>query len=175
MIFRQWNFSSLMASTYPKTVPEFIRLKLYNSGSGSIRRYFPDINSNDNIWGVLTLHSGPIPSSIQDLCKKLMLLWAEINVGILHKLAETMPQWVHVVFKAKSGLINISMWHCFWLCSVYFSYVFSIIFLLTNICTTLLSIKNNTCLTDSRYVINIWYCHTFCYSLQVRRYCWSYC
>ncbi|KAF7655322.1 hypothetical protein LDENG_00057520 [Lucifuga dentata] len=70
----------------------------------------PDLNPIENLWDVLekTLHSRPtLPSSIQDLGKKLMQLWTDINVVTLYKLIETMPQRMHAIIKAKGGPMKI--------------------------------------------------------------------
>ncbi len=63
-LFHQWIYSSLMARAYSKTtMPEFIRLKLGKSGSGSMRHHFhtwighqcpeSDLNPIENLWDVL--------------------------------------------------------------------------------------------------------------------------
>ena len=66
----------------------------------------PDLNLIENLWDVLekALCSGPtLPSSVQDLGRKLMPHWMEINLVTLQKLTKTMPQRMHAVIKAKGG------------------------------------------------------------------------
>ena len=62
-VFPSMDFSSLMAKAYSKmTMPPFIRLKLWKSGSGSMRHHFhtwighrsPDLKPTDNLWDVKT-------------------------------------------------------------------------------------------------------------------------
>ena len=71
----------------------------------------PDLSPTENLWDVLekALHSGPtLPSSIQDLGEKLMQHWMEINLVILQKFIETMPQRMCAIIKAKGDLTKYS-------------------------------------------------------------------
>jgi len=66
----------------------------------------PDLNPIDSLCDVpeKTLHSGPtLPSPQQDLADNLIQLWTEINVVMLQKLIETMPQRMCAVIRAKGG------------------------------------------------------------------------
>ena len=63
----------------------------------------PDLHPTENLLDVLekALRSGPtLPSSIQDLGEKLMQCWMEMNLVILQKFIETMPQQMRAVIRA---------------------------------------------------------------------------
>lgn len=86
-----FHFFPLMERAYFRiTMTGLIRLKLWKSGSGSMRHHlYTDWTSQGsvhnpigNLWDILekTLNSSlTLPSSIQDLCEKLMQLWTGIN------------------------------------------------------------------------------------------------
>lgn len=71
----------------------------------------PDLNPTENVQDALeiTLHSSPISSSIQNLGKKCMRIWTEINVVTPHKVIEIMPRHMRVVIKAKGGPKNMKV------------------------------------------------------------------
>lgn len=108
-LFHQWVFfSSLTARARSKmTMPGFIRLRLWKSGSGSVRQHFHTWFGHHRgqtftplrVFGMCwtRLRGGPIlPSSTQDLGGINVHHWVEINLVPLQKLFE-MPQQIGAV------------------------------------------------------------------------------
>ncbi|MED6257987.1 hypothetical protein ATANTOWER_001394 [Ataeniobius toweri] len=92
LIIKNWKDSGDPSSLRKKCG----RKKILNDRDRrSLKRLVKSNNPIENIWDVLekALRSRQtLPSSIQDLGEKLIQHWVEINLVILQKLIETMPQ-----------------------------------------------------------------------------------
>lgn len=64
----------------------------------------PDINSIENLWGIVKgqLH-GQDMSSLTRLEKAICFVWINLNPEIPQNLALSIPDWLKAVLKAKGG------------------------------------------------------------------------
>ena len=107
-------FSSLVARTYSKmTVPWLMGLKLWNSGSGSMRRHLHPWIDYHRVQTLTSYRKFWMCWRRQDLGEKLVQLWMWRNVVTLSELIRMMPWSMHAIIKAKAKQ-NMSVFEFFW-------------------------------------------------------------
>ncbi len=115
VIFHQLFFSSLKARAYSKmTMPVFIGLKLWKSGSGSMRHHFHTWIGHHRVQSQTLTPLRIFGMCWRRLCtavrlshhqykKKWMQLWTGINVVTLQKRIGMMPRWMRAVIQVTDG------------------------------------------------------------------------
>jgi hypothetical protein len=68
----------------------------------------PDLNPIDSLWGILDTHlKGRKPTTTLELYDELETFWNDLDISLLTKLVDTMPDRCQAVIDADGYAINV--------------------------------------------------------------------